>query len=397
MSAKWLSLILRRSSFLGLIALGFLLLTPPAARAQGGGIGFYDLLSPADLSVPFDYDGNGKADHLVLYRPGTGIIWILANSNGNFAPVFMSQSGIGGYDLLSSADRIFALDYLGTGHADHLVLYRPGTGIIWILANSNGNFTPVFQSNNGIAGYDLMSPSDRLFAFDYTAINLNKDIVAYRPGTGILYILENFIPYGIFGPVYNSSAGIGSFDLLSSADTLVGFDADGAGSFREIAAYRPGTGIVQIINIRQSTTLDPFIITYYASPINSAGVGGGIGEYDLLSPADQLVPFDYSSSGKLNYLAAYRPGTGIVWILQFLPPSNFAAVFASPYDSTTGFGGGIGGYDLRSSADQLVAFDYDSDSKPDHLMAYRPGTGIVWILSNANGAFFPAYQSTYNP
>lgn len=43
-------------------------------------------------------------------------------------------------------------------------------------------------------------------------------------------------------------------------------------------------------------------------------------------------------------------------------------------------GGGIGGYDLKSAADQAFAFDYDSSGKLDHLALYRPGTGTIWIL-----------------
>jgi hypothetical protein len=43
----------------------------------GSGIGGYDLLKPADQAFAFDYDSSGKLDHLVLYRPGTGTIWIL--------------------------------------------------------------------------------------------------------------------------------------------------------------------------------------------------------------------------------------------------------------------------------------------------------------------------------
>ena len=40
-------------------------------------IGGYDLKSPADRAFSFDYDGNGRMDHIGLYRPGTGTIWIL--------------------------------------------------------------------------------------------------------------------------------------------------------------------------------------------------------------------------------------------------------------------------------------------------------------------------------
>ena len=111
------------------------------------GIGSYDLESTADQAFAFDYDGSSKLDHLVLYRPGTGAIFILKNSGGQFTPVYAQGApgnGIGGYDLKSTADQAFAFDYDGSGKLDHLVLYRPGIGAIFILKNSGGQFTPVY-------------------------------------------------------------------------------------------------------------------------------------------------------------------------------------------------------------------------------------------------------------
>ena len=102
----------------------------------GSGIGGYDLRSLADRAFAFDYDGTGKLDHLALYRPGTGTMWILKNTAGAFTPVYAQGdpgSGIGGYDLRSLADQAFAFDYDSTGKLDHLALYRPGTGTMWIL------------------------------------------------------------------------------------------------------------------------------------------------------------------------------------------------------------------------------------------------------------------------
>jgi hypothetical protein len=76
-------------------------------------------------------------DHLVLYRPGTGTIWIVRkDAFRNFRPVYAQGdpgTGIGGYDLHSTADRVFAFDYDHLGKRNFLVLYRPNTGTIWIL------------------------------------------------------------------------------------------------------------------------------------------------------------------------------------------------------------------------------------------------------------------------
>src|SRR5215469_7260026 len=169
-------------------------------------IGGYDLASGFDQVFAFDYDSSGKLDHLALYRPGTGTIWILKNSGGAFSAVYHQGdpgNGIGGYDLKSPADQVFAFDYDGSGKLDHLVLYRPGTGTIWILKNSGGVFSPVYQQGdpgNGIGGDDLKSPADRTFAFYYDGTGRLDHLVLYRPGTGTIWILKN--SGGVFSPVY---------------------------------------------------------------------------------------------------------------------------------------------------------------------------------------------------
>jgi hypothetical protein len=137
---------------------------------------YYDELRIADQRGSYNAVAPGTSlsnlDHLTLYRPGTGTIWILRNSAGSFAPVFAEGSpgnGIGGYNLQHPADRVFAFDYNGSGRLDHLVLYRPGLRTIYILRNEGGSFRQVFASGDGIGGYDLADPADRVFAFDYNA------------------------------------------------------------------------------------------------------------------------------------------------------------------------------------------------------------------------------------
>lgn len=56
--------------------------------------------------------------------------------------------GIGGFDLARPGDQVFAFDYDSSGKLDHLVLYRPGAGTIWILRNAGDQFEPVYQQGN---------------------------------------------------------------------------------------------------------------------------------------------------------------------------------------------------------------------------------------------------------
>ena len=280
----------------------------------GGGIGGYDLLSPGDRMFAFDYDSNGKLDHLALYRPGTGTIWILKNSGGAFHAVYAQGdpgSGIGGYDLRSSADRVLAFDYDGSGKLDHLVLYRPGTGTLWILKNSGGHFHAVYAQGdpgNGIGGYDLLSPADRVIAFDYDGSGKQDHLVLYRPGTGTIWILKN--SGGSFSAVYaegDPGNGIGGYDLRYYRDTVFALDYDGSSRLDHLALYRPGTGTIWILK-----NVGGMFQAVYAQ----GDPGNGIGGYDLMSTADTAFAFDYSGNNTPNHIGLYRPGTGTIWLLK---------------------------------------------------------------------------------
>ncbi|KAJ7278036.1 hypothetical protein C8J57DRAFT_1465798 [Mycena rebaudengoi] len=344
--------------------------TPVYRQGDPGiGIGGYDLKSTADQVFAIDYEHSGKLDHLVLYRPGTGTIWILRNVNGTFVPVYHQGdpgSGIGGYDLKSTADRAFAFDYDHSGKLDHLALYRPGTGTIWILHNNNGNFTPVYQQGDpgtGIGGYDLKSPADRVFAIDYEHSGKLDHLVLYRPGTGTIWILRNV--NGTFVPVYQQGdpgRGIGGYDLKSTADRAIAFDYDHSGKLDHLALYRPGTGAIRILRNNNGN---------FTPVYQQDDPGTGIGGYDLKSPADRVFAIDYEHSGKLDHLVLYRPGTGTIWILR-----NVNGTFVPVYQQGDP-GSGIGGYDLKSTADRAFAFDYDHSRKADYITLFRPGTGDI--------------------
>jgi hypothetical protein len=218
----------------------------------------------------------------VLYESGTGTIWILKNTDGTFIPVYREGSpgrGIGGYDLLSPADSVFAFDYKGTGRLDHLVLYRPGTGAIWILKNQGGAFTPVYQQGEGgigIGGYDLASPSDQMFAFDFKRSGKLDHLALYRPGTGQFWVLDNqdgrFSPVSLDGqfdtvfPSENSVQVIDGLNLTSPADRAFAFDYDSSGRLDCLVLYRPGTGGVSILRNCSDIPGDPGDEPGYINP-----------------------------------------------------------------------------------------------------------------------------------
>ncbi|HQU92162.1 MAG TPA: FG-GAP-like repeat-containing protein, partial [Pyrinomonadaceae bacterium] len=92
-------------------------------------------------NVPFDFDGDGKADTSV-YRPGEGNWYVYGSEEGYTGEV---QWGV-------ATDRVVAADYDGDGRTDHAV-YRDGT---WWVMGSNGGAS---STEWGIAS-DVPVPAD---------------------------------------------------------------------------------------------------------------------------------------------------------------------------------------------------------------------------------------------
>jgi hypothetical protein len=317
----------------------------------------YDLADPADQVVPFDYDSSGKLDHLVLYRPGAQLISILGSGGGAWTTVFSSTTGIGGYDLKSAADRIVAFDYNHSGKLDHLLLYRPGSRVAYVLKHGTGNtFTPVFMSTTGIGGYDLADVRDQVIAYDYGSSGKLDHLLVYRPGAGFVSIIGHGTGNS-FSKVFASTTGIGGFDAKAEADRIVAFDYEHSGKLDHLVLYRPGSRIA-------------FVVKHGAGNTFTAVFAGtdGIGGYDLARPEDQLLAFDYDYSGKLDHLVLYRPGSSIVFILAHQAGNSFVRLPVSgPYPWISG------GFDLGSGADRMVAFDERHSGGPNYLVLYRPG------------------------
>jgi hypothetical protein len=345
------------------------------------GIGGYDLLSKEDQCFAYDFDSSGKQDHLIFYRPGAGALFIFKNRTnnaaGNFSPVFSSADakgtfhGIDGYDLLSTEDRAFAFDFDGTGKLDHIVLYRPGSGVLFILKNTGGVFTAVFSTSNGLGGFDLKSKHDRVFAFDFRRTGNQDHLVLYRPGAGVLFILGK--TGGTFAAVFSTFHGLGEYDLKSTRDQIFAFDFDHSGFLDHLVLYRPGDGVLFVLTNNKGTFTIAFV-----SGDPSKGKYDGVGGFDLKSVDDRAFGFDFEGSGNLDHLVLYRPGAGALFILSNVG-GNFSPVLITG-NPANGDYNGLAGYDLRSKNDQVMAFDYYGTGRQEHLILYRPGAGKINML-----------------
>jgi len=360
-------------------------LAADAANTPEIGIGGYGLTEPTDRLLALDYDRSGKQDYLLAYRPGTPMIWLLKNTGGSFAPVYQrsrwNTEDITGEGRANSADRLivytsppYATSPYGTAH--RLLLYRRGTGYARIMFPTVDGYGLLDWTTNlfGTGVYDPADPTDEVTAFDYDSSGRQDHFLVYRPGSGKIAIVYRAFLNGVFQwrTVYSGTTGIGGYDLANRADRVLAFDYDHSGKQDHLVLYRPGAGKISILK----NTAGTFSAVYQSD--------SGIGGYDLADPADQVLPFDFDHSGKQDHLVLYRPGTGKISILK-----NTAGPFSAVYQSDSG---GIGGYSLGRPADRVIAFDYESSGKQDHLVLYRPGTGIIWILNNTAGTFTRVYR-----
>jgi len=290
--------------------------------------------------------------------------------------VFTSSNGIGGYDLQSPHDRAFAFDYESSGKLDHLVLIRPGTGTAYIVRRQGSGFEPVYaQGVGGIGTFDLALAEDRAFAFDYESSGKLDHIVLIRPSTGVVYIVKR--RGNAFEPVFAQvGASLGGFTLGSNDQTFA-YDYDSSGKLDHLVLLRPGSGSAYIVK-RRGGVFEPVYI--------QGNSGAGIGGYDLHSIDDKAFAYDYDSSGKLDHIVLTRPGRGAAFVVK-----RRGATFEAVYAQGDG-GGGIGGYDLRSARDRGFAFDYTSSGKLDHMVFTRPVQGAAFIIRRNGSSFAPVYS-----
>ena len=203
--------------------------------------------------IALDYSDNGRMDHIVAYCSGTGQAMVLSNTGpGTWHALynsFNSEAGIAGYDLHGPTDKIIAYD-MGSGHMDCLVCYRPGTGIFWVLQNQGGNgttanYVAVVKSSGGVGGYDLKGPTDQIVAayMDNAPATGSENLVLYRPGSEFIWALSHAANTTTWNAIHTSRSGLpaGGLNFSQTEDRMIPYDATGKGYPTWLFCYRPGT------------------------------------------------------------------------------------------------------------------------------------------------------------
>jgi len=258
-------------------------------------------ISAVPVKVPFDYDGDGKAD-VSVFRPSENKWYVLKSSDSSVIQQVFAISG----------DVPVPADYDGDRKTD-IAIFR-STGDWWSLSSSNNSQV---TANLGTST-DIKLPSD----FDGDG---RADYIIFRPSNNFWYRLSSATgassnkQFGAAGdkPVIGDFDGDGKSDVAifrpstgdwwwqSSVDnvqratrwgiasdipTPADFDGDGKTDF---AVYRPSTGVWYIYN---SSTGNATIMAF------------GLAE-------DKPIAADYDGDGKAD-IAVFRPSTGIWYLMR---------------------------------------------------------------------------------
>lgn len=242
-------------------------------------------------AVPFDFDGDRKAD-ISVFRPSTGAWWVLNSSDATYSAINWGLS----------ADKIVPADYDGDGRIDRAI-YRDG--LWYVLKSSTGGYTvsqfgltndrpvPSDFDNDGKADlsifrqgfwHSLASSSNayRVVQFgidddiptpsDYDS-NRRSDIAVFRAGTW-------YVQYQAELPMTAAQFGI-------QTDKPVPADYDGDKK-TDYAVFRQGVWFVW-----QSASGSMRVFQW--------GIAG-----------DVPVPADYDGDKKTDF-AVYRQGVWYIW------------------------------------------------------------------------------------
>ncbi len=258
----------------------------------------------------FDFDADGKSD-ISLFRPSTGVWFILNSNNSSFSIFQFGQNG----------DKPVAEDYDGDGRTDAAV-YR------------NGGWFRLKSSTGTVDGIGFGLPSDIAAPADFDGDG-KADVAVFRPSEGRWYIF----------PTGSTNFNVVTFGLGGDVPVPADYDGDGKA---DVNLFRPSSG------------------TWYR--LNSTN--GTFAALQFGSPGDQPQLGDFDADGKADQ-AVYRPSTGS-WYVFFSTTNNFG-----------GIGFGVAG-------DIPVPADFDGDGKTDFAV-FRPANGNWYKLQSQDNGFY-VYQ-----
>jgi hypothetical protein len=237
-----------------------------AVAGAGGAVGTTDLgfdINLAESGRISDYDGNTRSDFAV-YRPGDNV-WYINEDMYSADNKLYFRFGLSGDVPLTG-------DYTGDGNTSDVCVWRPASGVFYVLNHLNDSFLAVQWG----------APGDIPVAGDFDGDDV-ADFAVWRPSTGTFWVRKS-----TDGTALVRQWGTGASDVPIPAD----YDGDGRTDF----AVRRQTGAEEGNFYILRSSDNSWIVKNW-------GVG-----------TDLTVPGDYDFDGK-NDMAVYRPGDNTYYVI----------------------------------------------------------------------------------
>jgi len=232
-----------------------------------------------------------------------------------------------------------------------------------------------------VANNDWQHPSvkGRVIRYDLNDGNGSDCLLAYDIGTGQVSLTQvnganGTTLYSNTGFVTsNGSISVSQYGYLCTdqynevgGPHIIPYDANATGHEDHLLMYIPQQKMVYILHYDISS--GRWIQDWYN---NATGLGG----YDLAGATDKIITYDFGAGVKKD-LICYRPGYRFFWVLV-----NAGSVTSPNWIAKVKSTGGVGGFDLAGTMDQLVAVGGPQPGNMS-LVATRPSYGYAFALSH---------------
>ncbi|HEX7841766.1 MAG TPA: FG-GAP-like repeat-containing protein [Kofleriaceae bacterium] len=356
---------------------GTLLVNPPdPTKVVGGG-------------VTGDFDGDGKADVMVLYDNGNASagLWVFPGTTGQgdgatapyrvwFAP------GPNAFDATRA--KVSAGDFDGDGKTDVLVLYDYGgnSAGLFVFPGASGHFEGATQPYRvwfapGPNAFDVSRAKvsagdfngdgkvDLLALYDYGGSSAGLFVFpgasGHFEGASQLYRVW-FVPGPNAFDVSRAKVSAGDFDGDGKADLLALYDY--GNSSAGLIVFPGATG-------RSDGSTFPSRVWFAPGP-NAFDVGRA-----------KVSAGDFDGNGKADLLALYDYGNSSAGLIVF--PGTTGRSDGSTFPSRVWFTPGPNAFDVSRA--KVTAGDFDHNGKQDVMALYDYGSGSagLWVFPGTTG------------
>ena len=283
-------------------------------------------VAPGNQVLFADFDGDGRADYLVVQQStGETEAWLNRGGDGRsltgWVPEGFVALGVG-----AQGSKISFADIDGDGRADYLVSLDPAVGSYRGLLNKGGTFNNWQWSDQGTIAYGVgKASSERVLFGDVNGDGKADYMVLPPPGTGgdAYYYANAYTPSGGWQWTDESrKAFIPGTENLANGDVSLLAALTNSKKADLVTVYEQTGGVTAVINhVNPSDPNSPDWTT--TDPNTPSNVATGVGY-----PGHQVRIADMNGDGKADYIIV--DNTGAVQVLMN-ESGGGAWTFSPPY------------------------------------------------------------------